>query len=64
MPMGTKRNKLLVISMDALGAPDVSFFRELPGFKRFLEKASYCFNVSSVYPSITYPAHTSIITGC
>lgn len=62
--METQRNKLLVISMDALGAMDAPYFKELPGFKRFLQKASYCFNVSSVYPSITYPAHTSIVTGC
>ena len=62
--MEKKQHKMIVISFDALGAADTQQFRMLPNFSRFLENASYCFNVSSVYPSITYPAHTSIVTGC
>lgn len=62
--MNKIKNKLLVISFDALGAEDVEFFSQLPNFKRFLSGASTCFNVSSIYPSLTYPAHTSIVTGC
>ena len=37
--------------------------KQLPNFGRFLKDASVCTNVESVYPSITYPAHTTIITG-
>lgn len=59
-----KENRLLVISLDALGAEDVPVFEKLPAFARLLKGSASCFNVSSVYPSITYPAHTSIITGC
>lgn len=58
------KNKLIVISLDALGAKDVPVLEKLPGFGRMLSESSVCFNVSSVYPSITYPAHTSIVTGC
>jgi len=56
-------NRLLVISFDSLSAEDFEFIKELPAFKEFLTKASVCTNVSSVYPSLTYPAHTSIVTG-
>ena len=59
-----KENSLLVISLDALGAEDVPQFEKLPAFERILSGGASCFNVSSVYPSITYPAHTSIVTGC
>lgn len=59
-----KENKLIIISLDALGAQDVPVFENLSGFRRMLSGASVCFNVSSIYPSITYPAHTSIVTGC
>lgn len=58
-----KTNRLLVISFDAMGGMDESFIRTLPNFGRFLEEACICSGVKSVYPSITYPAHTSIITG-
>ncbi len=58
------KRRLVVISLDALGALDVPVFEKMPNFSRILSGASVCFNVSSVYPSITYPAHTSIITGC
>lgn len=64
LPGDIRRNRLLVISMDSLGAEDVPLIESLPNFKRLLAGASYCYNVSSVYPSLTYPAHTSIITGC
>lgn len=62
--MTVKENRLLVISLDALGAEDVPVFEKLPNFGRILKNGAACFNVSSVYPSITYPAHTSIVTGC
>ena len=62
--MDKKSNKMLVISLDALGAADVPVFTRLPNFRRILSGGSHCFNVSSVYPSLTYPAHTSIVTGC
>lgn len=62
--MTMNKNKMLVISLDALGAEDAAFFETLPNFRRILLGGARCFNVSSVYPSLTYPAHTSIVTGC
>lgn len=56
--------RLIVVSLDAVGASDVEYLEKNPYFKEFMESSSYCRNVKSVYPSVTYPAHTSIVTGC
>lgn len=55
--------KLHIISFDGLSKLDMDFLKTQPNFKRFLEGASYSFEVESVYPTLTYPAHTSISTG-
>lgn len=54
---------LYVISLDALSTLDFGYISNLPNFKIFLNTASYCKNVYSVYPTLTYPAHVSIVTG-
>lgn len=53
----------MVISLDAVGREDLEYMKTLPNFRRFLEDAAFCPHVNSVYPSLTYPAHTSIVTG-
>lgn len=53
----------IIISFDAVGSRDWSTLQELPHFKKFIDNSAYCKEVSSVYPSLTYPAHTSIVTG-
>lgn len=58
-----KTRRLIVVSLDALGSTDFDTIRRLPNFKRFLKHAAYSRQVSSVYPSLTYPAHTTIVTG-
>lgn len=55
--------RMIVISLDAVGGMDEAFLRTLPNFKKFMDGAAVCNNVRSVYPSITYPAHTTIVTG-
>lgn len=55
--------RLIMISLDAVGARDLPYLCTLPNFKRFWEKAAKCAHVQSVYPSVTYPAHVSIVTG-
>ena len=56
-------NKLLIISLDALNAKDLPHLHTLQNFKQFMDKGSYVKSVDSVYPSLTYCCHTSIITG-
>lgn len=64
---GMKKNqiarRLIIISLDAVGSKDLPFLNSLSNFKRFISHGALCANVTSVYPSITYPAHTSIVTG-
>nr|MBQ8252799.1 alkaline phosphatase family protein [Lachnospiraceae bacterium] len=54
---------MIIISLDAVGERDLAFLSSLPNFNRIREKAAYCDHVKSVYPSVTYPAHTTIVTG-
>ena len=50
-----------IISLDNLAGDDDLW--ELPAFHDYLKRAAYCFHVDSIYPSVTYPAHTTIVTG-
>lgn len=54
---------LYVISFDGLSTIDFEYISKLPNFSELLKRASYSQNVNSVYPSLTYPAHASIVTG-
>lgn len=54
---------LIVISFDCLSALDFPILKELPHFKELLKNGSYCTNVDSIYPSVTYPCHATIVTG-
>lgn len=55
--------RMIIISLDAVGARDLPFLEKLPNFSGIYEEAAGCRHVETVYPSITYPAHTSIVTG-
>lgn len=61
--MGKIPKRVMVVSFDAVGRSDLAFLKTLPNFKHFFEGAAFCPHVNSVYPSLTYPAHTSIVTG-
>ena len=63
MKKKTEINPMIVISLDAVGTEDLPYLKTLPNFSRFWRDAAVCEQVRSVYPSLTYPAHTSIITG-
>lgn len=57
------KRRMVILSFDAVGAEDLSVLKRLPNFKRLLGQGALCEQVESVYPSITYPAHTTIVTG-
>jgi len=61
-PLNMKK-RLLVLSFDAFGGEDFEYIKEKPEFKAFFEQAAICTNVSSIYPTVTYACHTSIVTG-
>lgn len=56
-------DNLLVISFDCLSALDMPHLKELPNFKELLDRGSYCDRVETIYPSVTYPCHATIVTG-
>ncbi len=57
------KNKLIIISVDALNAYDYNYIRSLTTFRHFLDNGAHVPEVNSIYPSITYPCHVSIMTG-
>lgn len=65
--IGKRKNRceerLILLSLDAVGAEDLNYLKTLPNFSKILNKSAICERVNSVYPSLTYPAHTSIVTG-
>lgn len=57
------KKKLIVISADALSADDMGYLSTLPNYQRYLAGGCRIEKVTSVYPTITYPCHTTMITG-
>ena len=56
--------KLIVLSIDALFYEDMAYMRTLPYFGQMIQRASYARGgMRCIYPSLTYPAHTTMITG-
>lgn len=55
--------KLVIVSLDAFGTEDLAYALTLPNFKKYRQEAALVEAVESVYPSLTYMCHTSIVTG-
>lgn len=60
----TKQKQVILISLDALGSTDFEDIRTLPNFARIIEGGAYCRRELSVFPSLTFPCHATISTGC
>lgn len=58
-----KKHRLIIVSLDAVGKRDMEFMLSLPNFSKLVAEGAFCDNVYSVYPSLTYPAHTAIVSG-
>jgi len=56
-------NKLVFISIDALGETEWDKIKELKNFKEFIDNGVFCKNLTSIFPTLTYPVHTTIVTG-
>jgi predicted AlkP superfamily pyrophosphatase or phosphodiesterase len=54
---------LIIISFDCLSGLDFPLLQQLPHFQAIIKQGSYCDRVESIYPSVTYPCHTTIVTG-
>ena len=55
--------RLIVLSLDAVSSEDIKVLSTLPHLKKLLAKGSLIENVKTIYPSLTYPAHATMITG-
>lgn len=58
------KQKLFVLSLDALVREDIAYMMTKPNFSKIMEKRAEVEEVLSVFPAITYPAHTTLMTGC
>jgi predicted AlkP superfamily pyrophosphatase or phosphodiesterase len=56
--------KLLLISLDAVFEQDAELLLKLPVLGALAAQGVFCSRVQTVYPTLTYPVHTSILTGC
>ena len=56
--------RLCMISLDAVAQPDADRLLSLPALSALAENGAFCRNVKTIYPTITYPIHTSLLTGC
>lgn len=54
---------MVVISLDAVSSKDIEIMKNLPNISKLIKNGSLIKNVNSIYPSLTYPAHVTIVTG-
>ncbi len=54
---------LIVISYDAFSKLDWELASQLPNLSKLIQKGVYSNELFSVYPSLTYVAHTTMVTG-
>ena len=58
------KEKIFVLSMDAMVGEDLEYLRTKPNFSRLFQNCAQVKKMQTIYPSITYPAHVSMMTGC
>lgn len=58
------QRKLIVVSMDALVYEDLAYLSQKPSFGWLMEKGAMVRRVRSIYPTLTYPCHATMATGC
>lgn len=56
--------RLCMISLDAVSAADAEKLFSLPALSALRARGAFCDRVTTVYPTLTYPIHTSLVTGC
>ena len=57
------QQKLIVISADGLVKEDVDQLMKMPNYIHYFSRASRVEKMRSIYPTITYPCHTTMCTG-
>lgn len=55
--------RLYVLSIDAMVGEDIEFMKTLPNLGPIVSRSSVVKNIVTVYPSLTYTVHASMMTG-
>ena len=58
------QQKLILVSMDAMIREDLDYLKTKPSFGWLLEHCAQVERVRSIYPTLTYPCHATMVTGC
>lgn len=58
------KRKIIVLSIDAMVHEDVAYMETKPNFQKLMGKRAEVIHNRTIYPTQTYPAHASIISGC
>lgn len=58
------RQRIIVVSMDALIYEDLEYLSGKPHFARLMKNAAMVRRMKSIYPTLTYPCHATMATGC
>ena len=58
------KQRVLVFSVDAMVYEDLQHLRGCRNTKKYFQNACGVRHIRSIYPTVTYPAHTTILTGC
>ena len=56
-------SKVVVISSDAMVGEDLNYYKTLPSYQKYFQGGAEITNVSSIYPTVTFPAHATMMTG-
>lgn len=56
-------NRVIILSFDCLSALDFPILQKLPHFQSLIKKGTVVEKVEPIYPSVTYPSHSTIVTG-
>lgn len=55
--------KMVIVSLDAMFDQDWAYY-DNRWLGDWLKQAAVCTQVKTVFPALTYPAHTTLVTGC
>ena len=56
--------RLCMISLDAVAKPDAGRLFSLPALSDLRKSGAFSSDVKTIYPTLTYPIHASLLTGC
>ncbi|MBQ8387830.1 MAG: alkaline phosphatase family protein [Clostridia bacterium] len=58
------QSRIIIFSCDALVGEDIEYLLKKPRFAELYARCASTESMRTIYPTVTYPCHTSMITGC